>query len=140
MDRHNPTVSQVLEKNVFDYSEQINLNEIGYRIAFSIEGYHSREMKDDKRYVKYLVRIFGKTKGEEYEKFIPFHKCTEEDWAEFPPPAQASAPRTGSGSLPTCAGDRPGGQLLAGTGLAEQQHRGVAQKGAGNHHALTLPA
>ena len=48
-------------------------------------------MKDDPRYVKYLVRIFGKKEGKEYEKFIPFHKCTDEDWAEFPPPAQASA-------------------------------------------------
>ena len=90
-DRHNPTVSQVLDKNVFDYNEKINLNEIGYRVAFSVEGYHSREMKDDPRYVKYLVRIFGKKEGVEYEKFIPYDKCTEEDWAEFPPPAQASA-------------------------------------------------
>ena len=41
-------------------------------------------MKDDPKYVKYLVRIFGKKEGKEYETFIPFQKCTEEDWAEFP--------------------------------------------------------
>ena len=90
-DRHTPTVSQVLDKNVFDYNEQINLNEIKFRVAFSVEGYHSREMKNDPKYVKYLVRIFGKKGGVEYETFIPYQKCTEEDWAEFPKPNAASS-------------------------------------------------
>ena len=25
-----------------------------------------------------------------YEKIIPFHDCTEADWAEFPPPSKSS--------------------------------------------------
>ena len=44
--------------NVFDFNERLSLKEIDFRMAFSVEGYHSRERKDDPRYVKYLVRTF----------------------------------------------------------------------------------
>ena len=50
-------------------------------MAFTVEGYHSRERKDDPAYVKYLVRIFGRKNRVEYEKFIPYHLCEDEDWA-----------------------------------------------------------
>ena len=89
-DRHNPQISQVLQRSVYDFNERLSFNEIKFRIAFSVEGYISRERKDDPKYVKYLVRIFGKTKGKEYEKIIPFHDCTEADWAEFPPTSKSS--------------------------------------------------
>ena len=42
-------------------------------------------MLNDPRFVKYMVRIYGIKDGVEYEKMIPYHKCTEEDWAQFPP-------------------------------------------------------
>ena len=88
---HNPNVTEHLEKTVFDSSEQLDLNKIGFKLAFSVTGYHSRELKNDPRYVKYLVRIFGIKDGKEYEKFIPYHKCEEKDWAEFPPASKASS-------------------------------------------------
>ena len=47
-------------------------------------------MKDDPRYVKFLVRIFGIENGQEYERIIPFYKCKEEDWEMFPPPTASS--------------------------------------------------
>ena len=77
IDHHNPQVAQFTEHTVFDYNEKLDLNEIGFRLAFSVEGYHSREQKNDPRYVKYLVRIFGIKDGKEYERFIPYHKCTD---------------------------------------------------------------
>ena len=61
--KHNPNVSQYTEKNFFDSSERVNLNEINFRLAFSVEGYHTRQMKDDEQFVKYLVRIYGKKDG-----------------------------------------------------------------------------
>lgn len=69
----------------------INLNEIDFRVAFTVEGYHSRDMKNDHRYVKYLVRIFGRHKGQEYERILQYHKCTDEDWVNFAPPSKTSA-------------------------------------------------
>lgn len=31
--------------------------------------------------------MYGTQKGEQYEKYIPYHKCTAEDFDEFAPPA-----------------------------------------------------
>lgn len=90
MGKHNPNVSEVWERNIHDSNDRLSLNAINFKMAFSVEGYHVREMKNDPRYVKYLVRIFGIHEGKEYEKFIPYHKCTEADWAEFAPPAKSA--------------------------------------------------
>lgn len=91
INRTNPNIAQFLEKDVYDSTTRLNLNEINYRVAFTVEGYHSRERKDDHKYVKYLVRIFGRRDRVEYETFIPYHLCTDEDWAQFSPPGKASA-------------------------------------------------
>lgn len=88
--KHNPNVVQIAEKNYYDYNERLDLNQIGFRLAFSIEGYHQRERKDSHAYVKYLVRIFGIADGEEYETILNFHECKSSDWDQFPPPAEAS--------------------------------------------------
>lgn len=78
--KHHNNVVQITEKNFFDYHDRLDLNEIGFRLAFSVEGYHSRERKDDPRYVKYFVRIFGVNQDREYEKVLGFHECTRADW------------------------------------------------------------
>ena len=44
------------------------------------------KIKDDPRYVKYIVRLRGAREGRKFEKIIPFHKRTDADWAQFPPP------------------------------------------------------
>ena len=54
-------------------------------MAFTIEDYVKRERKDDPAYVKWAVRFFGKKNGERFEKWLPFHKCTAEDYSEFYP-------------------------------------------------------
>ena len=41
LDKHNPNLAQFTELDVFDKTEKINLNEIGFRFAFTVEGYHS---------------------------------------------------------------------------------------------------
>ena len=54
-------------------------------MAFTIEGYAVRERKDDPRFVKWNVRFFGVRNGEAFEEWLPYHKCTEADYAEFSP-------------------------------------------------------
>ena len=83
VDKHNPNVSEVKELDFYNFEEILNLKEIGFKIAFSVEGYHSRDMKNDPRYVKYLVRTFGIKDGEQFEVILPYHKCTDEDWDTF---------------------------------------------------------
>ena len=78
------------EKNYFDFKDHLDLNQINFRLAFSVEGYHLRDLKDDPRYVKYLVRLFGVDGNREYEQVLDFHKCTDLDWEQFPSPTEAS--------------------------------------------------
>ena len=90
IDKHNPNLAQYVEPNVYDMNERLNLNDINFRFAFTIEGYLEKTMKADPAYVKYLVRIFGIKDGVEYQDFIPYHKCTDDDWAQFHPPSDSS--------------------------------------------------
>lgn len=87
LSKHNPFISEITERNFFDYETSLDLNEIKFKMAFSIEGYLDNEIRDDHRYVKYIVRTFGKRKDVKYQEMIPFHKCTEEDWHKFFKPA-----------------------------------------------------
>ena len=59
-------------------------------MAFSVEGFLDQEMKNSPEYVKWFVRLFGRKDNVEYEKIIPHHKCTEEDYKDFYPVAPKS--------------------------------------------------
>ena len=89
-DRDNPNVSEFLEPNVFNFNDKLDLNKIGFRLAFSVEGFLDQQVKDDPKYVKYIVRLFGFKDGKRVEYPVPFHKCTESDWALFPPASSDS--------------------------------------------------
>ena len=64
--KQNPFISETNEPNFYDYKTHINLNDIGFKLAFSVESYFDAEMKADPRYVKYIVRIFGIKEGEPF--------------------------------------------------------------------------
>jgi hypothetical protein len=83
--RQNPKVNTFKVANNYPGREMIDLNEIKFRAAFSVENYWDRRMIDDPRYVKTLMRLIGTRGGERYEKILPHHKCTEADYAEFYP-------------------------------------------------------
>ena len=64
------------------------MNAIKFKQAFTFEGFQDKEMKDDPRYVKFISRMYGyDSDGVEFQEMIPIHKCKEEDWIEFAPPA-----------------------------------------------------
>ena len=57
----------IYERNFFDYQTKLDLTLIGFKMAFSVEGYLDSELKDDPRYVKYIVRIYGKRNDTLYQ-------------------------------------------------------------------------
>ena len=59
-------------------------------MAFSIEGFLDGEIKDDPRYVKYLVRLWGKRDGVRYEHILDYHKCTPAELDLFGEPSRES--------------------------------------------------
>ena len=66
----------------------IDLKEHDISIAFSVEGFLDGEVKDDPAYVKYLVRLYGKQDGEEYERILDYHKCTSDELDNFAEPSK----------------------------------------------------
>ena len=94
INRENPTINEYPAEDHFHISETVNLNEIGFRFAFSYRRYgsgpSSHELIDNPDYVKYIVRYTGKRNGTGFEEILPYHKCTDADYAGFYPPAKNS--------------------------------------------------
>ena len=88
MDKKNPLIAELKETNFYDFNTRINLNDIGYKMAFTVEGYLDGKIKDDPKYVKLLARMVYITDGEAHEKVLTLHKCTDKDWSSFDEPAR----------------------------------------------------
>ena len=58
--RSNPNITSFVQQNYFDGTNVVNFKERGLRFAFGIEGQLDKALKDDKRYVKWLVRALYK--------------------------------------------------------------------------------
>ena len=78
--KENPVMSSLTIPSYYNSTDRYYLNEANFRMAFSVEGYLDQEVKNDPEYVKWFVRLFGVKDSVEYEKIIPHHKCTEEDY------------------------------------------------------------
>ena len=48
-------------------------------MAFSVTGTVDGQVKNDPRYVKFMVRVFGKKDGVPHEKILDYHVCTAEE-------------------------------------------------------------
>ena len=58
--KHNPNISTFLKVDEM-HETPIDLNEYKFRFAFSIENFFGdKEQKNDPRYVKYIIRKYGK--------------------------------------------------------------------------------
>ena len=88
--RKNPTINNYMIQSHFDALETVNLNEIGFKVAFSFRNLFTAELIDDSRYVKWIVRKNGYRNGTAFEELLPYHKCTDADYAGFYPPAKNS--------------------------------------------------
>ena len=51
----------------------VNLNEIGFRVAFTLENYLTNEVVNDPRYIKWIARMYKKVDGVYSEEILPFH-------------------------------------------------------------------
>ncbi len=88
--KKNPTINVSTIPSFIDISDTVNFNDINFRLAFSIRSDITKELIDDHRYVKWIVRRRGVRDGEAFEEMLPFHKCTDADYEEFYPVAKKS--------------------------------------------------
>ena len=80
VERRNPTISSFIERGAVTKDDVLNLKQVNVRFAFGIEGFLDKQLKDDPAYVKWIVRQVRNVDGKEMEKFLPYHKCTDEDY------------------------------------------------------------
>ena len=80
INRENPNINKIDIEDYYSVEEVLNLTEIGFRVAWSVEGNLDKQNKIDSKYVKWLSRISGKKDGEWYQKIMPIHKCNEDDF------------------------------------------------------------
>ena len=83
--RSNPIISAFEQSSDWTAENPINFNERNMKVAFAFEGFRDKKMKADPRYVRWIIRIFGKKDGDSYEKIYPHHECTEQDYELFYP-------------------------------------------------------
>ena len=60
------------------------------KFAFGFEGYKDVKDKVDPRFTRLITRVTNKVSGKRWEHLMPYHKCTDEDLAAFPPPRKDS--------------------------------------------------
>ena len=69
----------------------VNLSQENFRIAFTVEQYTwNPKQLNDLRYIKYIFRLYGKRKGEYYQRILPYHTCTDDDYDKFYPVKKSS--------------------------------------------------
>ena len=88
MEKRNPQVIQVTERGVFGSDDIIDLDDIGFKFAFTIENYASNERRDDPAFVKYIVKQPYFRDGVWNENHLTYHECNETDWKDFAPPGK----------------------------------------------------
>ena len=83
--KSNPVISSFQEAFQTDEQNPINLNAMGFRAAFAFEGFVDNELKDDPRFVKNIARYIVKKDFVWTRTNLPFHKCSDEELAQFSP-------------------------------------------------------
>ena len=63
INRENPTVSTFVEEFQLTSEDRLNLKEANMRFAWTWEGYGDKQLKNDTRFVKQLVRMSGRIGG-----------------------------------------------------------------------------
>lgn len=89
--RKNPNINKYEILDFYENTDSVDLQEVGFKFAFTAENYMTGEMRDDPRYVKWIIRIFGKEEGTPpYERVLDYHKCTDDEYKQFYPVSKRS--------------------------------------------------
>jgi len=90
--KKNPSVTNYLSIEHFDSTNEVDLSTNRFGIAFGLEDYKTREVKDDPFFVEWHAGHHTYLNGEESVTPLPLHKCNDEDWKDFNEPSKSSKP------------------------------------------------
>lgn len=87
----NPVISFSFKENSFDAQDAIDLRATGFKMAFGVGDFYKGGSLDDPNHVRWEVKlIMGLKQKQLNSTSIPYHKCTQEDYDSFYPPAKDS--------------------------------------------------
>ena len=79
--RHNPNMSSYLQDVPVDQVLNNSDPQNKFKFAFTIEEYWSKVRKDNRKYVKWLARLFKIKDGVWSHLELNMHECTDEDYS-----------------------------------------------------------
>ena len=81
---YNPAINTFELINALEDGQVFDPVSEGWTMAFGLEDYTTKEIKDDKKIIKWLVRYLVYENSEIVEqRVMPLHACTEYDFAQF---------------------------------------------------------
>ena len=79
--RQDPTIYSETFK---DSTDMMRMKETDIVMAFALESYQHKELKEDPRYIRTIAYTYVKHSDGRKEYYpITMHKCTEDDWKKF---------------------------------------------------------
>jgi hypothetical protein len=82
--RENPDVSLFVVKDAYSAQEFLNLDTLGFKLAFTVVDYYTLEVLDDPTKVEWVV-LLQTYKDLLLQEEVPLktHKCDDSDWPDF---------------------------------------------------------
>ena len=84
--RHNPQIVSYEVRDAFGEDDLFETSESDFMMAVAMEATNSGEIKNDLKYVKWYAEHMTVVDGVQTKYELPFHKCSEEDYAKFHTP------------------------------------------------------
>ena len=81
----NPNINVQTTLNYYSGYDKVKLNDINYRLAFTVESFDDKKIRHDPKYIKYIARIWNEVDGVQTFTNVPLHECTQDDFDEFYP-------------------------------------------------------
>ncbi len=84
---NNPLITIADIQNYYDSSMKLNFKDIGFKVAFFVQGYMDNEPKDDPNYIQWVIQLNSCDACDSPTPInLTYHKCTDEDYDSFYPP------------------------------------------------------
>jgi hypothetical protein len=85
VNRDNTNIQVNVVPDSFDSVDFVELDKIGFKIAFTVMNFKTREVLDDPTYVQWNVYMHERDffESEKTKRALGYRKCSEEDYAAF---------------------------------------------------------
>ena len=95
IERKRPTVTEFVNQQAFDLTDQYAMNQDSFMIAVAAESFQDG-YKSDPSFVKWVASYQISTKDSHEVVHYPMHRCTDEEFTQFYPPDKQSASKVDS--------------------------------------------